>query len=286
LDGLIAAGAYYASSKSRVTLKNLDRKRTIFITGAASGIGLATAKLFLHQGWFVGCFDTNVGKLESLFSDLESDCCLGEIDVTVGSSCQHAIEKFMQATKGHFDVLFNCAGILRIGQLCDFALEEQIAQIKVNCVGVTNVTYMALPYLESSKGRIVSMSSLSAVAGVANHAVYSATKAFVSSFTEAIRSEGRVLCCDVAAPYVDTPMTDSQKISLPGSAFNKKSAFIGPEDVANKVWEAVYHCSFYNEHFYCGRVEIVFRLVALSRSLGLNLHTNMIHKGSGMSSRI
>jgi NAD(P)-dependent dehydrogenase (short-subunit alcohol dehydrogenase family) len=262
------------------------KRRCILVTGAASGIGKQTALLFLKRGWFVGCFDIDSEALEAEFGALvvRNEACVGYLDVSSAASCSQAVELFLASTGGFMDALFNCAGLLAMGRFEELDLERQIRQVDVNCSGVVKLTYKSIPALIKTRGRVVTMASVSSVAGIPFHAVYAATKAFVYSLTEALRSEFAshgVLFCDVAAPYVATPMTASQ--AHKGGIFEDKGAFITPEEVAEKVWNAVHVVGPYREHFYVGRgTETMFKVTAFSRLFGLGLHTDLINQSQGL----
>ena len=136
-------------------LPNLqDRQRCCLVTGAASGIGLATARLLLSQGWHVGAFDVNHAGLRAAFgpsSNIDSNSVtIGVLDVTDQSSCKKAIATFLGATGGHLDVLFNCAGLLAVGPFAELNLNRQLAQVRVNVEGVVQLTHIALPALKTT----------------------------------------------------------------------------------------------------------------------------------------
>src|SRR5258706_6896754 len=87
-------------------------RKSIFITGAASGMGRETAKLFSRKGWFVGAFDVNDAGLKTLEQELGSDNCLvHRLDVTSMPDFHGAISVFSDETGGKMDVLFSNAGI-------------------------------------------------------------------------------------------------------------------------------------------------------------------------------
>jgi len=279
--GATAGLAYLVQHASEGDWPEISRRRTILITGAASGIGLATAKLFLAKGWFVGALDLDEDALKRAFGNSPS-VKMGLVDVCDSDLCEAAVKAFLEATPdGKLDVLFNCAGILSIGPFDELSLARQQQEIQVNCTGVVNMTHKALPALKESRGRIVTMASASAIGGIPNHAVYAATKAFVYSFTEALRSE---LCdkygvrvADVSVSYVKSPMTDSQVYD--GVTFSKKEAFASVENVASCVFDAAHKCTKSNLHFYVdAQTKLAFRISNMSRALGLNLHTNLIEK--------
>jgi NADP-dependent 3-hydroxy acid dehydrogenase YdfG len=85
--------------------KSANRK-SIFITGAASGMGRETARLFHAKGWFVGAYDVNLEGLETLEAELGADnCMIRKLDVTDRLDYRAALEGFAQATGGKMDIL-------------------------------------------------------------------------------------------------------------------------------------------------------------------------------------
>ncbi len=221
-------------------------QQSIFITGAASGIGKATAKLFASRGWFVGLFDVNEAGVRELAAELGPGVAVaGKLDVRNRDDWRSAIAAFGERTGGRMDVLFGCAGVLKFAPFTACTAEEADRQIGINVNGVVNGVYAALPLLEASVGTgkpvIVTMSSASAIYGQPEMAVYSATKFFVRGLTEALDVElgpKGIRVCDVMPGYVDTPMVQNEthKPRSMGTFGVKTKA----EDVAPIVWKAVH----------------------------------------------
>src|SRR3954466_4440408 len=120
--------------------------KTIFVTGAASGIGKATALLFGRKGFRVGCYDVDVDGARRVAEQLP-EAAHGRIDVTNEESWAAAIADFAGAS-GSLDVLFNCAGILRMGKFEDVSPAECRKQLDVNVMGVVLGIQTCLPLLE------------------------------------------------------------------------------------------------------------------------------------------
>ena len=191
-------------------------KPSIFITGAGRGIGRATARLFAEKGYVCGLADVDHEAALEVRRELGPDHFACALDVRDFAAYEAALRGFdAHATLGgRLSVLFNCAGILRMGRLEDQSLDDDRAQLDVNVLGVIHGVRAALPYLERARGTIVSMSSASAIYGQPELAVYSATKFAVRALTEALdlelASKG-IRVTDVMPAYVATDMVASQR---------------------------------------------------------------------------
>lgn len=255
--------------------------RAIFITGAASGIGLATVKLFLTQGWFVGLYDVNTAALERVVQSLpaNSKICSATLDVVDINECNKAVAHFTSHSPGgRMDVLFNCAGLLVVGAFSTCDLSRQLAQVAVNFQGLVALTHAALPALKETakltpsldgRSRVVNMASAAAATGVPYFAVYAATKHAVRAFTEACNiewaeEEGSVGCVDVSVPFVHTPMVTSQQNTHLNKGLQTPDKWLAPEAVAELVLKACMVNPQNTTHVYGPKqVEHYFGLLAL-----------------------
>lgn len=223
-------------------------KSAIFITGAGSGIGQATARHFARKGWFVGLADIHGPSLSETAASLPAgqySCHV--MDVRNRDQWAEALGDFHAASGGRFDVLFNNAGIGTGGQFCDLAPAEADRLIAINFGGVVNGVLMALPYLRDSKGLILNTGSASGFYGVAGLALYSATKFAVRGLTEALDVEFAkygVKVRSLMPGFIDTPLLDQVTGGSNESAHQRLSASgieISPvEDVAKAAWDAVH----------------------------------------------
>jgi NAD(P)-dependent dehydrogenase (short-subunit alcohol dehydrogenase family) len=216
-------------------------ENTIFVTGAASGIGKATALLFGDRGWIVGCYDIDVEGARRIAERIGHRARHGRIDVTSEESWQTAVADFETLAGGRMGVLFNCAGILRMGPFEKVPPAECRKQLDVNVMGVILGVQTCLPLLERSRGTVVNMSSASAIYGQPELAVYSATKFAVRALTEALDIELRgrgIRVADIMPGYVDTPMVHTQ--THRAHSLDKLGIKLSPEEVAAVVWEAAH----------------------------------------------
>ena len=219
----------------------MSASKNIFITGAASGIGRETALLFASKGWFVGIFDINEGPLEALQEEIgRKNCYLQQMDVTDFEDVQSAVNGFVEKTGGKMDVLFNNAGILRMGPFESISIKEQMMTVDVNFKGILNCINAALDILKHTKdARIINMSSASAIYGSPELAVYSSTKHAVKGLTEALNIEFEsydITVCDIMPIYVATPMVNEARHQA--KSVEKLGVNLTADQVAEVVWKA------------------------------------------------
>ncbi|MGC8658893.1 MAG: SDR family oxidoreductase [Desulfomonilaceae bacterium] len=221
----------------------MDGEKCIFITGAASGIGLETARLFAQRDWFVGIADVYKPGLEALEAELGIRKCFPMLtDVTDADGIHKAIEAFTLTTRGRLDVLFNNAGILRFGPFDKLPLADKLRIVDVNLKGVINCIHCTMDYLKNTPGsHIITMASVSAVYGVPDLSVYAATKSAVCSLTEALDIELEkygITVSDIMAPYINTPMiTRAENVAF---SVKRMGVNIQPVEVAKVVWKAAH----------------------------------------------
>ena len=162
-------------------------EKVILITGASSGIGLETAKLFQSKNWKVAATMRSPEKAEHLqkIADLERF----RLDVTdiesIKAAIAGALEKF-----GRIDALVNNAGYGLLGPFEAASLEQIERQFQTNLFGLFNVCREIIPYFrERKRGTIVNISSLGGRVAFPFSSLYNATKFAVEGFTESLQYE-------------------------------------------------------------------------------------------------
>ncbi len=165
------------------------RGKVALITGAASGIGQATAVLFAREGAQVGVVDVDEeGAQETVrrISGGEGGAVFVRADVSVASEARAAADAVAGRYK-RLDIVFNNAGISHVGVLHEVPEEDWERVMAVNVRGVYLMSKYALPHMIAQGGGcIINMSSAAALLGLSRRAAYSASKGAVLSLTRAM----------------------------------------------------------------------------------------------------
>ena len=168
------------------------KDKVIIITGASSGIGLASAKLFASFGARLSLAARSIDRLESLAREISPDpesrvLCV-KTDVSVEEDCRNLIEKTV-AKFGGIDILVNNAGISMRAMFRDLDLSVIKSLMDVNFWGTVYCTKYALPYLLEAKGSVVGVISIAGYAGLPGRTGYSSSKYAIRGFLDTLRIE-------------------------------------------------------------------------------------------------
>ncbi|MFT5101945.1 MAG: NAD(P)-dependent dehydrogenase (short-subunit alcohol dehydrogenase family) [Planctomycetaceae bacterium] len=228
-------------------------RQTIFITGAASGIGRATAIQFHQRGWFVGATDVDEAGLISLSEECHNDCFTSHLDVADKDAYDKVIKEFAIHAGDRLDILFNNAGIAIFGTIADIPFQKIIDTVNVNFIGVLNGVHAAMDLIQRTPNSLCFTTASSAASfGTAGLATYSATKAAVKNLTEALsvelaRHDSRA--ADVSPGIIDTPLWDTTRhskgqekpamnLARANQGRTDASRTLSANEVADSVWEA------------------------------------------------
>ena len=165
-------------------------QKVAIITGAANGIGYATAKKFVDEGAIVVICDMNAEQVDKAVADIQAQIMVAGakvegyvMNVTDRASIDAVVDAVMKK-HGRIDVLINNAGITKDARLVNMTEAQFDAVIDVNLKGVFNCTQAVVPHmLKAGKGSIVSASSVVGLYGNFGQTNYAATKFGVIGFT-------------------------------------------------------------------------------------------------------
>jgi len=160
-------------------------KKTILVTGASSGLGLATATALATQGHTVYGAARSIDKVKNAsFNTIR-------MDVTDDVSVQAAVNQIL-AAEGKIDVLINNAGNGITGPLYAMPVDLAKKQFEVNFFGVVRVSSAVLPHMiENGTGMVINIGSLAGLFGLPYQGLYSASKFAIEGYSESLRMELR-----------------------------------------------------------------------------------------------
>ena len=210
-------------------------EKTALITGGTSGIGLATARLFLARGMRVAIAGRDAARGREALRDLREGIRLEQktrltgqtdmdgaaryfsADVRKHEDCQRLVGA-VAAAFGTLDVLVNAAGVYMEQGAEDLTEEDYLEVMDTNVKGTMFVTRYALPFLRETKGAVVNVSSDAGLHGNYGCSLYCASKGAVTLYTRAVAREAatygvRVNC--VCPADILTPLTERQLAAAP-----------------------------------------------------------------------
>ena len=168
------------------------KNKTVLITGASSGIGLAMANDLAQRGAHLVLVARSKNKLEEIASSIQKKGQQATV-IALDLSKSDAAEKLYAQTNEKrlkIDLLINNAGYGRWGGFTDFERSDYDKMIQLNITTLTELCHLYLPDMEQRKsGGIINVASIAAFAPVPYGNVYSATKSYVLTFTEALNYE-------------------------------------------------------------------------------------------------
>jgi NAD(P)-dependent dehydrogenase (short-subunit alcohol dehydrogenase family) len=197
---------------------------TVLVTGGSSGLGAAVTQLLQKEGASPVVLDRNPPQ-----ADVDHEI----VDLAVPGAAADAVEQ-ISIRAGGLDAVVTCAGVDSCGPLSGVPVDEWERVIEVNLLGTARVVRAALPHLERSSGRVVTVASTLGLRAVSDATAYCASKFGVVGFTRALAAElaGRVAVTLLIPGGMETPFfdgRDEQYQPPPGAKLNR------PVNVARSV---------------------------------------------------
>ena len=222
----------------------LDGKVCV-ITGAGSGIGQASARLFAREGARVVVADIDLGAAENTAAEIGPAATAEQVDVTDQGQTEAMARRVVDRLR-RIDVLFNNAGIAGVGDIVETEPELFDRVMRVNVRGVYLMARAVVPHMiEQRSGSIINMSSCIADIGLARRVSYAASKGAVLSMTKSMQVDlapygirvNALMPGTILTPFVERYLRESYTDPEEGMASIRKrqlSSELGkPDDVAN-----------------------------------------------------
>jgi len=211
--------------------------KVAIITGAARGIGKATAVALAKEGVHIGLMARTESTLKQVAAELEGlgvKVAYAAADIASKEQVDAAVEK-LKNELGAADILINNAGIATFGTVLEMDPAEWKGMIDTNVLGTYYVTRAVLPQMvEKNSGDIINISSTNGLNGAATASAYSASKFAVIGFTESLAQEVRRNNIRVSALTPSTVATDLA-LDLNLIKDNNESKYIQAEDLAEFI---------------------------------------------------
>lgn len=217
--------------------------RSALVTGASSGIGESIARTLAARGTELVLVARRADLLEKLADDLR-----GRYRVTVevraadlGDAAQRAsVEDRLRDAGRPIELLVNNAGFGTGGTFAKLPLDREIAEIELNVVALVRLTHAALPgMIERRHGGVLNVSSMAGYTPAPGSATYSATKAYVTSFSESVHAEVKSAGVHVTALCPGFTRTEFQSVSGTDRSGLPSFAWLTREEVARAGLDAV-----------------------------------------------
>ncbi|PDT46672.1 glucose dehydrogenase [Sinorhizobium fredii] len=214
----------------------LDGK-IVVITGAASGIGLATSNLLMSEGATVVMVDRNKAALDELVAASDGKAIAQVTDLLDAESCAAMVSEILAKT-GKIDILYCNAGTYIGGDLVDTTAESIDRMLNLNVNAVIKNVHAVLPHMiERGVGDIIVTSSLAGHSAIKHEPVYSASKWAMTCFTQTTRRQVNKHGIRVAqvspGPVISALLADWEPERL--QAVKDAGAVIEPSEVASAV---------------------------------------------------
>jgi NADP-dependent 3-hydroxy acid dehydrogenase YdfG len=211
------------------------------ITGAARGIGRATAQAFLREGMKVAIGDLDFATAQKTAEELGHGTVAFQLDVTQRASVKDFLDG-VEAQLGPVDVLVNNAGIMQVGHTIweeDDATTQRMIDINVNGV-MFGVKEIVPRMLSRGRGHVVNIASTAGKGGFPGGGTYCGTKHYVVGMSEALRAELRGTGIEVSCVM---PVVVNTELAA-GLQDTRGVKLIQPEDVANEIVSALKEARF------------------------------------------
>jgi NADP-dependent 3-hydroxy acid dehydrogenase YdfG len=226
---------------SSISLKD----KIVFITGASSGIGAATARAFAAQGAKLILAARRYERLQAVAAQLSAPSHLIQLDVTNRAAVEQAVASLPDEFR-EVDILFNNAGLSRgFARVYEGSIDDWDETIRANVNGLLYVTRAVLPgMVERQRGHVINMGSVAGHYSYQNGAAYCASKAAVKAITESLKMD--LLGTPIHVTSVDPGLVETEfsVVRFHGDVERAKKVYEGVKPMtAEDIAEVVVFCA-------------------------------------------
>ena len=253
-DAIVHASLFFLSNKSSfitgqvvplcsitgavfTSIDQLLKNKTAIVTGGARGIGAAAARALAREGAKVIIIDIPASEQEARLLADEIDGVVLLKDIT-SADALHEIRAYILENFGGLDILVNNAGITKDKTLAKMSLDQWRAVLAVNLKAVMDLSNTFIDNGFNAHAKIVSLSSISGIAGNVGQTNYSLTKAGVIGFTQYLAKHQKDIYANAVAPgFIETKMTENLPFLVKEGGRRLSTLKQGglPEDVAELI---------------------------------------------------
>lgn len=226
-----------ASGNVYPSIEGLLQHKVAIVTGGARGIGAAAARVLHREGAKVIIIDVPQASddAHALANEINGECLL--LDITAATSV-HEIQQYVIKNFGKLDILINNAGITRDKTIAKMSIDQWRSVLNVNMKAILSLTEVFTQNGFSEQAKIVSLSSISGIAGNVGQTNYSLTKAGVIGISQALAAKHKNLFANAVAPgFIETKMTENLPFFVKEGGRRLSTLKQGglPEDVAELI---------------------------------------------------
>lgn len=226
-------------------MKNIENK-VVIITGASSGIGAETARVFARNGAKVVLSARREDRLKKLAEEIGENAAYLKSDVSNAEDMKDLV-KLAKEKFGKVDALFANAGIMPGGNMSELKVKDWMGMVNINIVGVLNSMAAVLPeFIAQKSGHIIVTSSAAGLRSVPGNAVYCGTKHFVRAMLDSFRMEAVTEGTNIHATTIYPGAVKTELLNTIAPSETKamvekfyEDAGITPDVIANAVLYAV-----------------------------------------------
>ena len=186
----------------------MAQRKKVLVTGAASGIGAATARRFAAEGWDV-CLTDRRSPVEDVKQGLPEEAHLAFVGDYTDAEFAGSMERDVRRNWGRLDVLVNCAGLYHEVDAIDAPLAEWRQDLDIMVCGAIHMTRLAAPLMDQG-GRMIHITSIMARLVARDYSSYCMAKAALEQYCRSLALElaDRGILVNAIAPgFVNTPMS-------------------------------------------------------------------------------